>query len=57
MADNVVVDMDSQNNVKPNKKKSREKIDGMSALVMAIDRNMRHEISESIYEKRGIRSV
>jgi len=38
MADNLVVSTDASNNVKPDKKKSREKIDGMVALVMALAR-------------------
>lgn len=37
-ADNVTLDKDAQDNWKPSKKKSRERIDGMTALVMAISR-------------------
>jgi len=38
MASNVSVEMDAAGNLKPSKKKSTEKIDGMVALVMAIGR-------------------
>ena len=55
MADNVVVEQDAAGNIKPSKKKSTEKIDGITALVMALDRAVRHEGDEhSVYEDRGI---
>lgn len=38
MADNVVVETDANENIKPSKKKSSEKIDGIVALVNAIER-------------------
>lgn len=41
MASNLGVDMDPAGNVKPNKKKSSEKIDGMVALIMGLDRALR----------------
>ena len=53
MADNLVARMDPAGNIKPDKEKSREKIDGMVALIMALDRAMRHA-GGSIYENRGI---
>ncbi len=53
MADNVVVSTDSAGNVKPNKQKSREKIDGIVAGVMALDRATRHQ-GGSVYDTRGI---
>ena len=37
-ADNVSIDKDAHDNWKPSKKKSRERIDGMVALVMALSR-------------------
>jgi len=40
MADNVRVDADSSGNIKPSKKKSVEKIDGISALVNALERSL-----------------
>ena len=44
MADNVVVEQDAAGNIKPSKRKSTEKIDGITALVMALDRALRHEL-------------
>lgn len=54
MADNMVVTQDPAGNVKPDKKRSREKIDGMVALIMALDRALRNEESGSVYEERGL---
>lgn len=42
MCDNLVVRQDPAGNVKPDKEKSTEKIDGMVALIMALDRATRH---------------
>jgi phage terminase large subunit-like protein len=55
MADNLVACVDPAGNIKPDKEKSREKIDGIVALIMAIDLALRHPESKSVYEKRGIR--
>lgn len=58
MADNLVALMDAAGNIKPDKQRSREKIDGMVALIMALDRALRHENSgKSIYDERGMRSL
>ena len=54
MADNMVVRQDPAGNVKPDKSKSRERIDGMVALIMAVDRATRHETAGSVYESRGL---
>jgi phage terminase large subunit-like protein len=55
MADNVVVRQDPAGNVKPDKEKSREKIDGIVALIMALDRAIRQQgQGRSVYEERGI---
>jgi phage terminase large subunit-like protein len=48
MCDNLVVRMDPAGNVKPDKEKSTEKIDGMVALIMALDRATRHLPSASL---------
>jgi len=58
-ADNLVVNQDPAGNLKPDKAKSTQKIDGIVALIMAIDRATRHEGDEesSIYEERGIISL
>jgi phage terminase large subunit-like protein len=52
MADNLVVKQDPAGNWRPDKAKSTEKIDGMVALIMGLDRAMRH--GGSVYEDRGI---
>ncbi|WP_411679934.1 terminase large subunit [Clostridium thailandense] len=57
MMDNVYVRTDPAGNIKPDKEKSTEKIDGVVALIMALDRAIRHETKESVYEKRGMRSL
>jgi phage terminase large subunit-like protein len=55
MADNLVVRQDPAGNVKPDKAKSTEKIDGMVALIMGLDRAIRNEAPKpSIYEKKSL---
>ena len=55
MAGNVVVDTDPAGNIKVTKAKSKEKIDGIVAAIMALDRAVRHEgESRSVYDTRGI---
>lgn len=43
MFENLKVERDASNNLKPNKPKSTAKIDGMAALIMALERVMRHQ--------------
>lgn len=57
MASNVAIKRDAADNMKPDKEKSTERIDGITALVMAIARAIVQEDDESIYEKRGILTV
>lgn len=58
MADNVVASLDAAGNIKPDKMKSKEKIDGITALVMAIARTMAKPAeTESVYETRGVRRL
>jgi phage terminase large subunit-like protein len=58
MADNLVARQDPAGNIKPDKEKSIEKIDGMVALIMALDRALRHEPpKQSVYERRGLMVV
>lgn len=45
MASNLVVKQNPDGNVKPDKSKSTEKIDGMVALIMGLDRAIRHRRS------------
>ncbi len=54
MADNLVAREDPAGNIKPDKERSREKIDGMVALIMGLDRALRHEAQGSVYEERGV---
>lgn len=55
MSGNVVVDRDAAENIKPTKAKSPEKIDGIVAAIMALDRCIRHEQNtSSVYDERGI---
>jgi len=56
MADNVMVKQDPAGNLKPDKARSREKIDGIVAMIMALDRATRHEDkdAESVYEAHGV---
>ncbi len=55
MAGNVSVDIDPNENVKPNKAKSRNRIDGIVALIIAIERAIsRPNIGPSVYETRGV---
>lgn len=44
MMDNVVARMDPAGNIKPDKEKSKEKIDGVVALIMAIDMALRNPV-------------
>ena len=54
MAGNVVAEVDAAENIKPSKKKSTEKIDGIVALIMGLDRAIRHEQQGSVYDERGL---
>lgn len=56
MAGNVVMRQDPAGNIKPDKEKSVEKIDGIVATIMALDRSIRHGSSGSIYDERGVLS-
>ena len=58
MASNVAIREDPAGNIKIDKKKSSEKVDGMVALAMAIGRALVNEIEKkSVYEDHGIRTV
>jgi len=54
MAQNVVMRQDPAGNIKPDKEKSVEKIDGIVATIMALDRCIRNKDDSSIYDERGI---
>jgi phage terminase large subunit-like protein len=56
MMDNIFIRTDPAGNIKPDKEKSTEKIDGAVALIMGLDRAIRCEggRSESVYNERSI---
>lgn len=55
MAGNVVMRQDPAGNIKPDKEKSVEKIDGIVASIMALDRCVRNGTgSGSVYDERGV---
>jgi phage terminase large subunit-like protein len=56
MADNVVVITDENENLRPTKKRSKGRIDGMVALILGLDRAQRNQ-GESIYDKREVRTL
>ena len=59
MMDNIFVRTDPAGNIKPDKEKSTEKIDGAVAAVMALDRAIRNEGNNggSVYDDRGILDI
>lgn len=56
MSGNCVTETDPAGNIKLTKHKSPEKIDGIIAAVMALDRCIRKEKQESVYDSRGLLS-
>jgi phage terminase large subunit-like protein len=57
MVDNVVVRMDPNGNIAPDKKKSTAKIDGIAATLNAMARVIVHQDGSSVYEERGVISL
>jgi len=55
--DNLVARVDPAGNLKPDKEKSIERIDGFVALVMGLDRAIRCGGGGSVYEERGVLSL
>jgi len=56
MAGNVAIDTDPAGNIKVTKARSKEKIDGIVAAIMALDRCIRNQVQKqgSVYDERGI---
>ena len=56
MMDNIYVRTDPAGNIKPDKEKSTEKIDGAVATIMALDRAIRNQNinTDSVYNERGL---
>jgi len=59
MAANVAVERDAADNIKPSKKKSNQRIDGIVALVMALGRALVADpaAGHSVYESQSIRLI
>jgi phage terminase large subunit-like protein len=57
MASNVAVRQDPAGNLKIDKAKSTERVDGMVALAMAVGRAMVRQDGRSVYDERGILSI
>ena len=56
MMDNIFIRTDPAGNIKPDKEKSTEKIDGAVATIMALDRAIRcgNDNGASVYDSRGL---
>lgn len=56
MIDNIFIRTDPAGNIKPDKEKSTEKIDGAVATIMALDRAIRNQgiRQDSVYDSRGL---
>ena len=56
MVDNIYIKTDPAGNIKADKSKSTEKIDGAIAMIMGLDRAIRcgNDTSESVYDGRGL---
>lgn len=56
MMDNIFIRTDPAGNIKADKEKSTEKIDGAIATIMGLDRAIRcgNDTSESVYDTRGL---
>lgn len=53
--DNVFIEMDAAGNIKPSKRKSTEKIDGVVALIMSLSRATVNSAGQpSVYDSRGL---
>lgn len=54
--DNIFIRTDPAGNIKADKEKSTEKIDGVISTIMALDRSIRcgNDTSESVYDDRGL---
>lgn len=55
MFGNTEIKQDENENIRPVKGKSIERIDGIVATINALDRAMRHEEKVFVYERRGMR--
>ncbi len=51
---NVAILQDTNGNRRPDRKRSKDKIDGAVATIMGIGRMVRDESGESVYARRGV---
>lgn len=56
-ADNVVTIEDENNNIRPSKKRSLQRIDGITASILALDRAQRKGSGTSVYDEREVRTI
>lgn len=56
-AANVGAEQDAAGNIKPSKKRSKEKIDGVMATVLALSRALVNTKADSVYKKRGVITI
>jgi phage terminase large subunit-like protein len=56
MMENIFIRTDPAGNIKPDKEKSTERIDGAVALIMALDRAIccGSDMGASVYDERGL---
>lgn len=59
MLDNIFIRTDPAGNIKPDKQKSTEKIDGVIATIMALDRAIKNDggITESVYDELKLHTL
>jgi phage terminase large subunit-like protein len=57
MVSNVVCHRDKKDNIYPNKERPENKIDGVVAILMALNREIRHRSQTSIYSTEGIKTI
>ena len=58
MMNNVAISRDAMENIKPDKKKSKEKIDGVTAGIISLDRALRSpSVGGGVYDKGGIKTL
>ena len=57
MVSNVVCHLDKKDNIYPNKERPENKIDGVVAILMALNRAIRYRDKTSVYESGGLKFV
>lgn len=54
MASNVMIKINAEGHIKPDKQKSSDKIDGISSTIMGLSLVMAHREKQSVYSSRGV---